>query len=86
MAKHIMFMRHGQSEANARHIWQGKGSSPLTVKGQAQATSAGLRLQMREFDLVISSDLERAADTARLARFEPDQRSIWRTRMSKLFR
>ncbi len=33
---------------------------------------------MREFDFVISSDLERAANTARLAGFEPDQRAIWR--------
>ena len=71
-------MRHGQSEANLNHIWQGLGSSPLTAKGRRQAKLAGVRLQKRELAMVVSSDLERAADSARIAGFEPDQRSVWR--------
>ena len=71
-------MRHGQSEANVAHIWQGRGSSPLTALGRIQATGVGARLERREYAVVISSDLGRAAETARSAGFEPDQREIWR--------
>lgn len=71
-------MRHGQSEANVEHIWQGTGSSLLTELGRSQAASAGLRLAARQFSVVVSSDLDRAIDSARMAGFEPDQREIWR--------
>lgn len=70
-------MRHGQSEANVAHIWQGRGSSPLTENGRGQAAAAGERLAGRPFAKVISSTLERAANTARIAGFEPEQRDIW---------
>ncbi len=78
MAKHVILMRHGESEANARHLFQGAGSSPLTARGRAQAGKAGERLAGRRFTIVESSDLERSVDTARVAGFEPLQRSAWR--------
>ena len=78
MAKTVILMRHGESEANARHLFQGTGSSPLTVSGRTQAGKAGERLAGRRFAIVESSDLERAVDTARLAGFEPLQRPAWR--------
>ena len=71
-------MRHGQSEANARHLWQGAGSTPITAAGRRQAELAGQRLATRRFSVVESSDLERSVDTALIAGFEPRQRSIWR--------
>lgn len=71
-------MRHGESAANARGIWQGTGSSPLTSKGLCQARRAGERLAGRRLALVESSDLERCVDTARAAGFEPRRRAIWR--------
>lgn len=71
-------MRHGESEANAGHLFQGAGSSPLTPGGRAQAGKAGERLVGRRFAIVESSDLERAVGTAHLAGFEPLQRSAWR--------
>ena len=77
MAKYITFMRHGQSEANVQHVWQGRGTSPLTAKGRRQSEDAGERIRTQNFALVVSSHLERAADTARLAGYEPDQRPIW---------
>ena len=78
MAKHVILMRHGESEANARHLFQGAGSSPLTARGRVQAKKAGERLAGRRFAVVESSDLERSVDTAQLAGFDPHQRVLWR--------
>ena len=78
MARHVILMRHGESVANARRLFQGAGSSPLTARGQTQAGKAGERLAARRFAIVESSDLERSIATARLAGFEPLQRSEWR--------
>ncbi len=78
MARHVTLMRHGQSEANAGHIWQGAGSSPLTAEGRRQAERAGARLARRRWTVVESSDLGRSADTARAAGFEPRQNPLWR--------
>lgn len=78
MAKTVILVRHGQSEANARHLFQGAGSSPLTARGRTQARKAGERLVGRRFAIVESSDLERSVDTVRLAGFEPLQRPAWR--------
>lgn len=78
MAKNVILMRHGESAANARGIWQGTGSSPLTAEGLRQARRSGERLAGRHLALVESSDLERCVDTARAAGFEPHRRPIWR--------
>lgn len=78
MAKTVILMRHAESEANALQLFQGAGSTPLTARGRAQAGMAGERLDGRRFAIVESSDLERSVDTARLAGFEPLQRSAWR--------
>ncbi|MDE0170231.1 MAG: histidine phosphatase family protein [bacterium] len=78
MARNVILMRHGESAANARGVWQGTGSSPLTAKGLRQARRAGERLAGRRLALVESSDLERCVDTARAVGFEPRRRPIWR--------
>lgn len=61
----ISFVRHGQSLANLAQRWQGQGDSPLSELGKQQAELLGSRLAGRRFTRVISSDLTRAADTAR---------------------
>lgn len=64
----IYFMRHGQSLANARGLVAGQLDSPLTELGRQQAEAAG-RVALAEglkFDAIISSDLKRAAETARI--------------------
>lgn len=78
MAKHVILMRHGESEANARNLFQGARSSPITLKGCRQAKAAGTRLAGRPLAVVESSDLERSSETARMAGFEPMQKSLWR--------
>jgi broad specificity phosphatase PhoE len=60
----ILIARHGQSDWNASHRWQGHADRPLTEKGREQARALAERLSHVELDAVYSSDLRRAADTA----------------------
>jgi broad specificity phosphatase PhoE len=60
----LLLARHGQSDWNATHRWQGHADRPLTDKGREQARALGERLRRTELDAVYSSDLRRAADTA----------------------
>ena len=69
MSLTITWIRHGESEWNARRIWQGHSESPLSVKGREQAKALGQRLLQANtsFDRVYSSDLGRALETAQIA-------------------
>ena len=62
----VLLARHGQSDWNAARRWQGHADRPLTEKGRAQASALAERLAHIELDAVCSSDLRRAADTARV--------------------
>lgn len=60
------FTRHGQSQANVDEVFAGAAETPLTEKGQAGAASEAQRLLRLavQYDLIISSTLSRARDTA----------------------
>jgi len=60
----ITYLRHGESTGNASGVVQGHGTSPLSERGRLQAAAVGERLRNQRFDLVISSDMERAMQTA----------------------
>ena len=64
----VLVVRHGQSEWNALGKWQGQADPPLTTLGRLQARQAGslIASECPPFDLVLSSDLERASVTADL--------------------
>ena len=64
--KQIYFVRHGESELNKAGKWAGTTNTPLTPKGRQQAKTAGqlAKQQGLEFDLILSSPLERAHHTA----------------------
>jgi broad specificity phosphatase PhoE len=62
------FIRHGESTANARGVVAGWSDEPLTNKGiaQAQATAAMIKATAMTFDMIVSSPLSRALDTAKI--------------------
>ncbi len=64
--KQLYFVRHGESEFNKAHKWTGSTDSPLTEKGHDQAKKAGknLREQGLAVDIILSSPLTRAHQTA----------------------
>jgi probable phosphoglycerate mutase len=74
----ITLVRHGRSEANEANLWQGQGDSPLSATGSGQAAALGARLEGTHFDLVVASDLERAADTARAVSTRVETDPAWR--------
>lgn len=62
----LIFVRHGQSEANKQRLFAGHTDAPLTELGHAQAAAAARYLQKHEhIDKVYASDLCRAMETAR---------------------
>jgi broad specificity phosphatase PhoE len=63
---HLYFVRHGESEANVQRIFAGQMDTPLTEKGRAQAKAVGKAARRQHFDLIVSSPLIRAYDTAKI--------------------
>jgi 2,3-bisphosphoglycerate-dependent phosphoglycerate mutase len=63
----LLLLRHAQSVWNAQAKWQGWADPPLSRAGEQQARQAGTRLASgKPFDLVVTSDLERARRTGEL--------------------
>ncbi len=61
----LTLVRHGETEWNAAGRIQGHLDIPLDDTGLAQAAAIGERLGGEAFDAILSSDLERALQTAR---------------------
>ena len=64
--------------SNAAGVWQGQGDSPLSDVGRTQVEGLGRALQGQPYDLVVSSDLSRAADTARASGVDVEHDRAWR--------
>jgi broad specificity phosphatase PhoE len=64
----LLLVRHGQSTANAKGIWQGQMEFPLSERGRAQAGLAGHGLSGEPFEGLYSSPLSRAFETAEIIR------------------
>jgi broad specificity phosphatase PhoE len=60
----VHLIRHGQSEWNASRRLQGQADPPLSPLGQSQAVDLASSLLGVPLDAVLSSDLQRAMDTA----------------------
>lgn len=68
----IYITRHGETEWNAEGRIQGHTDVALSSRGQEQARMLARRLAGIQIDAVYSSDLKRAAETARVAVGERD--------------
>lgn len=64
----VLVLRHGQSTWNAESRWQGWADAPLSEAGWSQASAMATQLAAGtdRFTKVVSSDLSRAVDTARV--------------------
>lgn len=60
----LILVRHGESAWNAEGRLQGQADAPLSKLGRRQAAHAAARLVDEGVDVVVSSDLERAYETA----------------------
>ncbi len=60
----LLLVRHGETDWNRAGRWQGHSDTPLNERGREQAR--GLAKQLDGVDVVYSSDLERARETAEI--------------------
>ena len=65
----LWLVRHGETEWSRLGRHTGRTDLPLTDAGRAQARSVARKLDAHDFELILSSPLRRALDTARLAGF-----------------
>ncbi|OGC80810.1 hypothetical protein A2943_02975 [Candidatus Adlerbacteria bacterium RIFCSPLOWO2_01_FULL_51_16] len=62
--KHIYFVRHGETETNAKKLHFSSPTDPLTQKGQEQARFMAERCSRLPLEALISSTFTRAKQTA----------------------
>ena len=62
----ICLVRHGETDWNACGRLQGKTDIPLNDKGRMQANQCGMYLAKSDWDVIISSPLKRAVETAEI--------------------
>jgi len=61
---HLYFIRHGKTDWNEQQKLQGQQDIPLNALGRRQAQAVAERLQREAFDVLYTSDLSRAYETA----------------------
>lgn len=66
MSTLFYLVRHGETADNAARIFQGQGGSGLNPRGRAQAERLAARMRRLAPTRIVASDLERAAETARI--------------------
>jgi len=62
----FVFLRHGRSLADDEYKHEGRYDSPLTDIGKQQAEITAQKLKCYDFDLIITSPLKRALETAKI--------------------
>lgn len=67
--RYLVLLRHGQTEWTISGRHTGRTDIALTAAGEEEARAAGERLAGMSFDRVVTSPLNRAVETCRLAGF-----------------
>jgi broad specificity phosphatase PhoE len=62
----VLVARHGETDWNREHRWQGHGGPGLNDRGRAQAEALAERLSNARLSAVYTSDLPRALQTAEM--------------------
>ena len=60
----ILLIRHAESETNRSGIWNGRSDARLSPAGEASLEDLAKRFSTQNFDIVLTSPLERAVRTA----------------------
>ncbi len=60
---HLILIRHGQSEWNAKGLWTGWNDPDLNNKGREEAQNAAEKIEDIKIDKAYTSDLKRAQQT-----------------------
>lgn len=74
----ITLMRHGETDLNAAHVWQGHAVGELSDVGKSQVRIASERVDPAAYDVVIASDLTRTVQTAELLGLPFEVDAGWR--------
>ncbi|HUC95680.1 MAG TPA: histidine phosphatase family protein [Candidatus Saccharimonadia bacterium] len=64
--KKLYFIRHGLSEDNIRGVFNGRGDSPLSKKGEKQTKLVAAKAKSLNLDIIVSSPYKRAYKTAKI--------------------
>ncbi len=73
MSPTVLLLRHAQTEWSELKKHTGRTDIPLTDAGRVAAQAVAPALRDRRFALVLTSPLQRAAETARLAGLEAEE-------------
>ncbi len=60
----IIIVRHGQTVSNSEHKLDGQKNTPMSLLGKKQIDELAKKLKTIKFDLIVSSPLSRALNTA----------------------
>lgn len=66
-SSNFFLMRHGETNTNRNHIWQGSQDIPLNENGREQAREVARIVREINPEYVITSNLSRAIETGELA-------------------
>lgn len=64
--RRLYFCRHGESVLNAAGLYAGQRDTPLTKLGREQAKQAGKQAEDLDIDLIVTSPLVRAHESAQI--------------------
>lgn len=79
----LILVRHGQTEMNAQSLYFGKLNPPLNELGINQAYEAKNKLLNIDYDIIYSSPLERARQTAEICNYL-DKEIIYDSRLEEI--